>query len=73
MSTAPASGRSFGCNRSCSGISSSRTIRFALRRVRVIAGLYLNPPRKQVMLCVEAKSQIQALERTQFVLPLGMG
>ena len=37
-------------------------------KVRDIAGLYLNPPDKALVLCVDEKSQIQALERTQPVL-----
>jgi putative transposase len=42
-------------------------------KVRDIVGLYLNPPDKAVVLCVDEKSQVQALERTQPVLPLGLG
>ena len=38
-----------------------------------IVGLYLNPPDHAVVLCVEEKTQIQALERTQPMLPLGLG
>jgi putative transposase len=36
-------------------------------------GLYLNPPDKALVLCVDEKSQIQALKRTQPVLPMGLG
>ena len=42
-------------------------------KVKDIVGLYLNPPDHAVVLCVDEKSQIQALERTQPVLPLGLG
>jgi transposase len=42
-------------------------------KVRDIAGLYLNPPTKALVLCVDEKSQIQALDRTQPVLPLAPG
>jgi putative transposase len=42
-------------------------------KVRDIVGLYLNPPDHAVVLCVDEKSQIQALERTQPVLPMGFG
>jgi transposase len=42
-------------------------------KVRDIVGLYLNPPDHAVVLCVDEKSQVQALERTQPVLPLGLG
>ncbi|HEV57070.1 MAG TPA: IS630 family transposase [Phycisphaerales bacterium] len=38
-----------------------------------IIGLYHNPPEKAVVLCCDEKSQIQALERTQPGLPLGVG
>ena len=36
-------------------------------------GLYLNPPERAVVLCVDEKSQIQALDRTQPILPLRPG
>lgn len=42
-------------------------------KVRDIVGLYLNPPDKALVLCVDGKSQIQALDRTQPVLPLRPG
>jgi putative transposase len=42
-------------------------------KVRDIVGLYLNPPDHAVVLCVDEKSQIQARERTQPVLPMGLG
>ena len=38
-----------------------------------VVGLYLNPPEKALVLCVDEKSQIQALERTQPILPLREG
>lgn len=44
-----------------------------VEKVRDITGLYLNPPDHALVLCVDEKSQIQALERTQPVLPMGMG
>ena len=44
-----------------------------IEKVRDIVGLYLNPPANAVVLCVDEKSQIQALERTQPILPLGLG
>jgi putative transposase len=46
---------------------------FFVEKVHDIVGLYLNPPDKALVLCVDEKSQIQALERTQPVLPLGLG
>lgn len=42
-------------------------------KVRDIVGLYLNPPDKAIVLCVDEKSQVQALERSQPVLPIGLG
>ena len=38
-----------------------------------MVGLYLNPPDKAVVVCVDEKSQIQALDRTQPILPLRPG
>jgi len=46
---------------------------FFVEKVRDMAGLYLNPPENAVVLCVDEKSQIQALERTQPMLPMGLG
>ncbi len=42
-------------------------------RVRDIVGLYLNPPDRALVLCVDEKSQIQALDRTAPLLPLRPG
>jgi transposase len=42
-------------------------------KVRDVVGLYLNPPEKAVVLCVDEKSQIQALNRTAPILPLRPG
>ena len=41
-----------------------------IEKVRDVVGLYLNPPERAVVLCVDEKSQIQALDRTQPILPL---
>ena len=38
-----------------------------------VVGLYLNPPEKAIVLCVDEKSQIQALDRTQASLPMKKG
>lgn len=46
---------------------------FFVEKVRDIVGLYLNPPDKAMVLCVDEKSQIQALDRSQPVLPMGLG
>src|SRR5271167_2147519 len=42
-------------------------------KIRDVTGLYLNPPDKAVVPCVDEKSQVQALERTAAVLPLRPG
>jgi transposase len=42
-------------------------------KVRDIVGLYLNPPDKAVVLCVDEKTGIQALDRTQPILPMRPG
>jgi transposase len=44
-----------------------------IEKVRDIVGLYLNPPDRALVLCVDEKTQIQALDRTQPVLPLRPG
>jgi putative transposase len=46
---------------------------FFVEKVRDVVGLYLNPPDKAMVLCVDEKSQIQALDRTQPLLPMGLG
>jgi transposase len=44
-----------------------------IEKVRDIVGLYLNPPDKALVLCVDEKSQIQALNRSQPILPMRPG
>jgi transposase len=44
-----------------------------IEKVRDIVGLYMNPPDHAVVLCVDEKSQVQALNRTQPILPLAPG
>ena len=62
------------------GLQPHRTETFKLsrdpdfvRKLRDVVGLYLNPPDKALVLCVDEKSQIQALDRTQPSLPLRPG
>jgi transposase len=62
------------------GLQPHRTDTFKLspdpllvEKVRDIAGLYMNPPDHALVLCVDEKSQIQALDRTQPLLPLQPG
>jgi len=44
-----------------------------VQKVRDIVGLYMAPPTRALVLCVDEKSQIQALDRTQPILPLAPG
>jgi putative transposase len=46
---------------------------FFVEKLRDVVGLYLNPPDNALVLSVDEKSQCQALERTQPMLPLGLG
>ena len=46
---------------------------FFIEKVRDIVGLYLSPPTNALVLCVDEKSQIQALNRTQPILPMRPG
>ena len=62
------------------GLQPHRTETFKLSRdpqfvakVRDVVGLYLNPPERAVVLCVDEKSQIQALDRTQPIVPMAPG
>jgi transposase len=62
------------------GLKPHRTESFRLsqdpllvEKVRDIVGLYMSPPDNAVVLCVDEKSQIQALERAQPVLPMDIG
>jgi hypothetical protein len=62
------------------GLQPHRTERFKLssdalfvEKVRDIVGLYLAPPERALVLCVDEKSQIQALDRTQPCLPMRPG
>ena len=53
--------------------SNSRATRNFWRNWTDVVGLYLNPPDKTLVLCVDEKSQIQALDRTQPGLPVKQG
>src|SRR5499433_1483488 len=44
-----------------------------VEKVRDIVGLYMNPPDHAIVLCVDEKSQVQALNRTQPLLPMEPG
>ncbi len=56
----------------------SETFKFStdpqfIEKVRDIVGLYLDPPERALVLCADEKSQIQALDRTQPLLPMRPG
>ena len=62
------------------GVQPHRTESFKLStdplfvdKLRDVVGLYLNPPDNALVVCVDEKSQCQALERTQPMLPMGLG
>src|SRR6476659_7069345 len=46
---------------------------FFVEKVRDVVGLYMSPPERAIVLCVDEKSQIQALDRTQPLLPMRPG
>ena len=46
---------------------------FFIEKVRDVVGLYMNPPDHALVLCVDEKSQVQALDRTQPLLPMKPG
>jgi transposase len=54
------------------GFKLSRDAKF-LAKLTDVVGLYLNPPQQALVLCVDEKSQIQALDRTQPGLPMKKG
>jgi len=54
------------------GFKLSKDLLF-IEKLRDIVGLYLNPPERALVLCVDEKSQIQALDRSQPVLPMRRG
>ena len=65
---------------SAHGLQPHRTKRYKLskdqrftEKLTDVVGVYLNPPDKAVVLCVDEKSQIQALQRTQPGLPMKKG
>ena len=68
-----ASGKPSACSR-----TGSETFKLSLdplfvEKVRDIVGLYLDPPERALVLCVDEKSQIQALDRSRPLLPMRPG
>ena len=46
---------------------------YFIEKVRDVVGLYMDPPERAIVLCVDEKSQVQALDRTQPLLPMQPG
>lgn len=65
--------RAFGLEPHKSETFALSTDPLLVEKVRDIAGLYLSPPENALVLCVDEKSQIQALDRTQPLLPMRPG
>jgi len=65
--------RAFGLQPHRSGSCKLSTDPQLIEKVRDIVGLYLNPPDTALVLCVDEKTQIQALDRSQPVLPMRPG
>ena len=64
---------SFGLQPHRTGTFKLSTDPLLVEKVRDIVGLYLNPPEHAIVLCIDEKSQVQALDRTQPILPLRPG
>jgi hypothetical protein len=60
-------------DRTARGASKFSTDPHLLEKVTDVVGLYLHPPEKALVLCVDEKSQTQALDRTQPLLPMRPG
>lgn len=65
--------RAFGLKPHCSERFQLSQDPLLVPKVRDIVGLYMNPPTNALVLCVDEKSQIQALSRSQPVLPMRIG
>ena len=65
--------RAFGLQPHRTGTFKLSSDPFFIEKVRDVVGLYLNPPDRALVLCVDEKSQIQALDRTRPLLPMRPG
>lgn len=65
--------RAFGLQPHRAGTFKLSTDPYFVEKVRDVVGLYLSPPEKAIVLSVDEKSQVQALDRTQPVLPMTPG
>ena len=61
------------CSLTVAKPSSSRKTRFSLKKWCHIVGLYLHPPDQALVVCADEKMQIQALDRSQPLLPMRPG
>ena len=66
-------GKPSACSRIAQRRSSCHRTRLFVEKVRDIVGLYLSPPERALVLCVDEKSQIQALDRSRPLLPMRPG
>src|SRR5258706_593835 len=66
-------GRRSACSRTVARHSSCRAIRCSSTRCAISSALYLSPPNRALVLSIDEKSQIQALDREQPVLPMMPG
>jgi transposase len=62
--------RAFGLKPHRRGTFKLSTDPFFVEKVRDVVGLYLNPPERAIVMCVDEKSQVQALDRSQPVQPV---
>lgn len=65
--------KAFGLQPHRSKVFRLSTDPFFIEKVRDVVGLYMSPPENALVLCVDEKSQIQALERSQPILPMQQG
>lgn len=65
--------RAFGLQPHRQGTFKLSTDPLFIEKVRDVVGLYVEPPDHAIVLCVDEKSQVQALDRTQPMLPFGPG
>ena len=70
QSTVGRVGRAFGLKPHRADTFELSTDPYFVEKVRDVVGLYLSPPERAVVLCVDEKPQVQALERTRPVLPM---
>ncbi len=65
--------RAFGLKPQKSETFKLSTDPYFIEKVRDVVGLYMSPPERAIVLCVDEKSQVQALDRTQPLLPMTPG